>query len=208
MAALAAGKIPDSNDELLARDREGDNRATEELLLRYQGLVTAKARSYFVKGLEYDDLHQEGMLGLLYAIRHFREDHNVPFQAFADLCVSRRIISAVIRATRKKQQPLNTAFSLYQSPSDESDSRPFIGKLVDPDATNPERWVMEQESRERWVTLLQERLTSLEREVLSLYLAGCTYQEIARKLGRSAKSVDNALQRVRTKASFAHHQPL
>ncbi len=205
MAALTAGKILDSDDELLARDRTGDTIATEELLLKYQGLVSAKARSYFVTGLEYDDLHQEGMLGLFYAIRHFREDHGVPFQAFADLCVSRRVISAVIRATRKKQQPLNTAFSLYQSPSDEPNSRPFIGKLVDSGATNPEHWVMERESQQRWTALLQRRLTALEREVLHLYLAGCTYQQIAHKLGRSSKSVDNALQRIRAKASFAHH---
>ncbi|HBQ95213.1 MAG: sigma-70 family RNA polymerase sigma factor [Firmicutes bacterium] len=208
MTVLTVGKVQESDDDLLVRDRNGDMGATEELLLRYQGLVTAKARSYFVTGLEYDDLHQEGMLGLFYAIRHFREDHGVPFQAFADLCVNRRIISAVIRATRKKQQPLNTAFSLYQTPSDAPDSRPFIGRLVDHGATNPEHWVMEQESQKRWKTLLQRRLTSLERDVLRLYLAGFTYQQIAVKLGRSQKSVDNALQRIRAKASFASHHAL
>ena len=206
MATLMAAKSRVSDDDLLMRDRQGDSYAIEELLLRYQGLVASKARSYFVVGLDHDDLQQEGMVGLFYAIRHFRWEQGVPFQAFADLCVSRRIISAVIRATRKKQQPLNTAFSLYQTGSDESDGQPFIGRLVDHGATNPEHWVMEQESHERWTTLLRRRLTNLERDVLSLYLSGFTYQQIAEQLRRSPKSVDNALQRIRSKASVAIHR--
>ncbi|PSR29179.1 RNA polymerase sporulation-specific sigma factor [Sulfobacillus thermosulfidooxidans DSM 9293] len=203
MAASVASQARVSDDELLLRDRQGDSDAMEELLLRYQGLVAAKARSYFVVGLDHDDLQQEGMLGLFYAIRHFRWEQGVPFQAFADLCVSRRIISAVIRATRKKQQPLNTAFSLYQTTSEEPDGQLFIGKLEDHKAMNPEHWVMEQENQERWTTLLRRRLTTLEQDVLHLYLSGFTYQQIARKLGRTPKSVDNALQRIRAKASFA-----
>ncbi|PSR35774.1 MAG: RNA polymerase sporulation sigma factor SigH [Sulfobacillus thermosulfidooxidans] len=190
-----------TDDTLLALEREGDSYALDQLILRYQSLVTAKARTYYVVGLEHEDLQQEGLLGLFYAIRHFRPEQGVPFQAFADLCVSRRIVSAVIRATRKKQQPLNTAFSLYQSSSDEQDGQPFIGRLVDHGAINPENWVMEQESTEKWTALLNRRLTALERDVLALYLSGFTYHQIAAQLGRSAKSIDNALQRVRAKAS-------
>lgn len=192
-----------TDDTLLALEREGDSYALDQLIMRYQSLVTAKARTYFVVGLEHEDLQQEGLLGLFYAIRHFRAEQGVPFQAFADLCVSRRIVSAVIRATRKKQQPLNTAFSLYQSGSDEQDNQPFIGRLVDHGAVNPESWVMEQESTEKWTALLNHRLTALEREVLGRYLSGFTYQQIAVQLGRSSKSIDNALQRVRAKASTA-----
>ncbi len=192
-----------TDDTLLALEREGDSYALDQLIMRYQSLVTAKARTYFVVGLEHEDLQQEGLLGLFYAIRHFRSEQGVPFQAFADLCVSRRIVSAVIRATRKKQQPLNTAFSLYQSGSDEQDNQPFIGRLVDHGAVNPESWVMEQESTEKWTALLNRRLTALEREVLGRYLSGFTYQQIAVQLGRSPKSIDNALQRVRAKASTA-----
>ncbi len=201
MIGLSGNQVIFTDEMLIVKDRQGDAYATEQLIKRYQSLVAAKAHAYYVVGLEHEDLQQEGMMGLFYAIRHFRADQGVPFPAFADLCVSRRIVSAVIRSTRKKQQPLNTAYSIYQSGSEEQDLQPFIGRLADHDAVNPETWVMEKEFTQRWAAILNHRLTTLEREVLDLYLSGFTYQQVAQKLGRSPKSIDNALQRVRSKAS-------
>ncbi len=190
-------KFPD--EELVELSAAGDKAATECILARYKNLVRARGRMYFLAGADREDIIQEGMIGLFKAIRDFDSTKLVTFRGFAELCIKRQIITAVKNANRQKHIPLNTYVSL-SAPFFDEDSEGVMGELVaDNQETNPENLVIRKEKAASMSDKIDESLSELEKKVLSLYLNGKNYQEIAEILGRSPKSADNALQRIRKK---------
>ena len=189
--------LDDSEIAMLANN--GDDGAVEYLLNKYKNFVRAKARSYFLIGADKEDLVQEGMIGLYKAIRDFREDKQSSFRAFAELCIVRQIITAIKTATRQKHKPLNSYVS-FNKPiyEDESDTT-LIDVMIGSKVLNPEEIMIDQEDLETVQTRIGEILSSMEWRVLSLYLDGKSYQEIAELLDTGTKSIDNALQRVKKK---------
>ena len=188
-------------DEILVeRAREGDDQALDLLLNRYRHYARAKARSYFLAGADKEDIVQEGMIGLFKAIRDFQGDKNTAFRAFAELCITRQIITAIKTATRQKHMPLNSYVSLNKpSSQDEDDQRSLADTLVATAATDPIDLVISAEEVADIRSSMGKVLSSLETEVLRLYMDGKSYQQIADMLGRHVKSIDNALQRIKRK---------
>lgn len=187
------------DEEIVLFAKNGDIRAQEYLINKYKNFVRAKARSYFLIGADKDDIVQEGMIGLYKAIRDFRPDKLSSFRAFAELCITRQIITAIKTATRQKHIPLNSYVSLNKPIYDEESDRTLLDILSGARVSDPEELVI---SREELLTIeskIGEVLSSLEWEVLKSYLDGRSYQEIACDLDRHAKSIDNALQRVKRK---------
>jgi RNA polymerase sporulation-specific sigma factor len=190
----------DKLDEEIVVDAQNENvRAQEYLINKYQSFVKAKAKSYFLIGADKEDIYQEGMIGLYKAIRDFRPDKLASFKAFAELCVTRQIITAIKTATRQKHIPLNTYVSLNKPIYDEESDRTLLDILSSLKVTDPEELVISKEEMTRIETEISEVLSELEMEVLMSYLDGKSYQEIACDLDRHAKSIDNALQRVKRK---------
>lgn len=176
-----------------------DSVALDYLIAKYRNFVRLKARSYFLIGADREDIIQEGMIGLYKAIRDFRPDRLSSFRAFAELCITRQIITAIKTATRQKHIPLNSYVSLNKPIYDEDSDRTLLDVLSGVRITDPEALVI---SREEFVEIearMEELLSSLEWEVLMSYIDGRSYQEIANDLNRHVKSVDNALQRVKRK---------
>lgn len=178
---------------------DGDQLAEEYLLNKYKNLVRSKARSYFLIGADHEDIVQEGMIGLYKGIRDFRSDKLASFRAFAEMCVTRQIITAIKTATRQKHIPLNSYVSLNKPLYDEESDRTLMDVIVEGQADNPEELIISKEDLDSIQGRIGEVLSSLEQDVLDAYLDGKSYQEIAESLGRHAKSVDNALQRVKRK---------
>ncbi len=187
------------DEEIVAMIRDGDDRALEFLLRKYQNFVKAKAKSYFLIGADKEDIYQEGMIGLFKAIRDFKDDKLASFKVFAELCVTRQIITAVKTATRQKHIPLNTYVSLNKPIYDEESDRTLLDILSGIKVSDPEELIIDREEMEKLENKIEEVLSSLEMEVLNSYLDGKSYQEIATDLDRQAKSIDNALQRVKRK---------
>jgi RNA polymerase sporulation-specific sigma factor len=183
-------------DEQLAYLSGNDEKAQEFLLQKYKPLVRQRAGAYFLMGADREDLAQEGMLGLFKAIRDFNVEKS-SFYAFAELCITRQMISAVKAATRQKHIPLNRAVSL-QSTLPESEI-PLEQMLVPKESNDPQEILLQRSQMAAMQETMQRVLSNLEKEVLRLYLSGMTYQQIAYALHRSEKSVDNALQRVKGK---------
>ncbi|MGI6588193.1 MAG: RNA polymerase sporulation sigma factor SigH [Peptococcia bacterium] len=179
--------------------RDGDNEALEYLIYKYKNFVRVKSRSYFLIGADREDIIQEGMIGLYKAIRDFRAEKLSSFRAFAELCVTRQIITAIKTATRQKHIPLNSYISLNKPIYDEESDRTLLDVLSGTKITDPEELII---SREEFCDIeekMGEILSSLEWQVLMSYLEGKSYQEIAADLERHVKSIDNALQRVKRK---------
>ena len=189
--------MTDEDIALLARD--GDEAALELLLMKYKNFVRSKARSYFLIGADHEDIVQEGMIGLFKAIRDFRPDKLTSFRAFAELCVTRQIITAIKTATRQKHIPLNSYVSLNRPIYDEESDRTLMDVLSEVQMAGPEELLISQEDYSSVEKRISEVLSDLEMEVLNAYLEGKSYQEIAQDLGRHVKSIDNALQRVKRK---------
>ena len=197
-----SGSPPD-DETLLVRARAGDEGALCELLLRYRGYARAKARAYFLVGADHDDIVQEGMIGLYKAVRDYDERQGVPFRAFAELCVTRQVLTAVKSATRRKHAPLNSYVSL-SGPlggddavgEGERGAGVLVASAVEAD---PADVVISAERVRALQRHVDEALSDLEVEVLRLYLDGMSYQQIAQRLHRHVKAVDNALQRVKRK---------
>jgi len=193
-----------ADDDLAARFQAGDADALTVLLERYRRFARAKARGYFLIGADNDDIEQEGMIGLYKAARDFRPDRQASFRAFAELCVTRQVITAVKTATRRKHQPLNQYVSISGvRGGDDAAERNVEEMLHDHYETDPADEIV---SRERMAAMRQsmaDMLSGLEVEVLRLYVEGKTYQEISDHLGRHVKSIDNALQRIKRKLD--HH---
>ena len=179
--------------------REGDSDALEFLIHKYRNFVRAKARSYFLIGADREDIIQEGMIGLYKAIRDFRGDKLASFKAFAELCVTRQIITAIKTATRQKHIPLNSYVSLDKPIYDEDSDRTLLDVICGTRVTDPEELIINKEEFISLEDKMGEILSDLERKVLMLYLDGRSYQEIAVDLKRHVKSIDNALQRVKRK---------
>lgn len=188
-----------ADENIVALCQESDAVATEYLLSKYKNFVRSKARSYFLIGADHEDIVQEGMIGLYKAIRDFRPDKLSSFRAFAELCITRQIITAIKTATRQKHIPLNSYVSLNKPLYDEESDRTLLDVIIEGRATNPEELIIGQEDLKIIHHKIGEVLSPLEQEVLTAYLDGKSYQEIADNLGRHVKSIDNALQRVKRK---------
>ena len=189
-----------TDEEIVVEIKDGCNSvALDYLINKYRNFVRAKARSYFLIGADREDIIQEGMIGLYKAIRDFRNDNLSSFRAFAELCVTRQIITAIKTATRQKHIPLNSYISLNKPIYDEDSDRTLLDVLSGAKVSDPEELVI---SREEFVDIeakMEEILSDLEWKVLMSYLDGKSYQEIAVDLDRHVKSIDNALQRVKRK---------
>ncbi|WP_069366802.1 RNA polymerase sporulation sigma factor SigH [Salisediminibacterium beveridgei] len=188
-----------SDEQLVEYVREGDSQALEYLIQKYRSFVRAKSRSYFLIGGDHEDILQEGMIGLYKAIRDFKQGKESSFRAFAELCITRQIITAIKTATRQKHIPLNSYVSLDKPIYDEESDRTLLDVIIGSDETDPEELFITQEEATRIEGAMSESLSDLERQALMLYLEGSTYQEISEELDRHVKSIDNALQRVKRK---------
>lgn len=190
----------DKSDEVVAVEaKEGNRRAQEYLISKYENFVKSKAKTYFLIGADKEDIYQEGMIGLYKAIRDFKVDRLTSFRAFAEICVTRQIITAIKTATRQKHIPLNTYVSLNKPIYEEESDRTLLDVIAGIKITDPEELVIGQEQMELIQREMIKVLSELELEVLHSYLDGKSYQEIACDLDRHAKSIDNALQRVKRK---------
>lgn len=187
------------DEELVLYAHQGNEVALEYLINKYKNFVRAKARSYFLIGADREDIVQEGMIGLYKAIRDFRNDKLSSFRAFAELCITRQIITAIKTATRQKHIPLNSYVSLNKPIYDEESDRTLLDILTAAKITDPEELIISREELVSIESKIGEILSGLELEVLMSYLQGKSYQEIACDLDRHVKSIDNALQRVKRK---------
>ncbi len=188
-----------TDEEIIEAVRDGDSIALEYLINKYKNFVRAKARSYFLIGADREDIVQEGMIGLYKAIRDFKGDKLSSFKAFAELCITRQIITAIKTATRQKHIPLNSYVSLDKPIYDEDSDRTLLDVICGTRVSDPEELIINQEEFSGLEDKMAEILSDLERKVLMLYLDGRSYQEIAVDLDRHVKSIDNALQRVKRK---------
>lgn len=186
-------------EEVVEFARTGDAKAQEYLIKKYKNFVRAKARTYFLIGADREDIIQEGMIGLFKAIRDYRPNRLSSFRAFAELCITRQIITAIKTATRQKHIPLNSYISLNKPIYDDESERTLLDVLSGKTISNPEDLIISREEFNSIETKIEEVLSSLEWQVLMFYLQGKTYQEIAVDLDRHVKSIDNALQRVKRK---------
>jgi RNA polymerase sporulation-specific sigma factor len=187
--------------QLVIRARNGDPHSMDTLIRRYTGFVRLKASSYFLAGGDSEDLIQEGLIGLYKAVRDFRSDKETSFRSFAELCITRQIITAIKTATRFKHAPLNTYVSFSQTPAgQESEGDCTLGDaLPGPLVDEPSICVISTEELQSLVFCLGTGLSKLEADALRLYLEGCSYEEMAGELGVDTKTIDNALQRVKRK---------
>lgn len=187
-----------TDEEIVLLAQHDSKEALVHLLESYKSLVRIKARSYFLVGADHEDIVQEGMIGLYKAIRDYRADRQASFRAFADLCVKRQIITAIKTATRQKHMPLNSYVSLNKPIYDDEGDRTLLD-LIEGKLTNPEELYINQEEMASIQFMIDKVLSGLERQVLSAFLDGKSYQEIAELLGRHVKAIDNALQRIKKK---------
>jgi len=188
------------DEEIVIAAKAGNEKALNYLIYKYKNFVRAKARTYFLIGADREDIIQEGMIGLYKAIRDYNEDKLSSFKAFAELCITRQIITAVKTATRQKHIPLNSYISLNKPIFDEESDRTLIDVIGGTETIcDPEEMMISREEITGMETKLNKVLSKLELKVLSLYLEGKSYQEVAVELNRHVKSIDNALQRVKRK---------
>ena len=188
-----------TDEELVELSRNGNSLAEEYLLEKYKNLVRGRARSYFLNGGNEEDLIQEGMIGLFKAIRDYSNDKETLFSTFAELCVTRQIITAVKKSTRQKHTPLNNYVSLNKAVDDESPEKTFMDVLLVSKENDPEFMFINQEDKKSAYEIMEDDLSKLEKSVLGMYLEGLSYNEIAENLDKTTKSIDNALQRVKKK---------
>jgi RNA polymerase sporulation-specific sigma factor len=186
--------------QLVLRARNDDQAAMDALIRRYTGFVRLKASSYFLAGGDAEDLVQEGLIGLYKAVRDFRSDKEASFRSFAELCITRQIITAIKTATRYKHTPLNTYVSFSQTPAGQDDGDCTLGDaLPGPGVHDPAVCVISTQELQSLVFCLGTGLSALESDALRLYLEGNSYEEMAEELGCDTKTIDNALQRVKRK---------
>ena len=188
-----------TDEEIVDLAKHGDVEGLEYLINKYKNFVRAKARTYFLIGADREDIIQEGMIGLYKAIRDYRVDRQASFRAFAEVCVTRQLITAIKTATRQKHIPLNSYVSLNKPVFDEESERTLAEVVTTGKASNPEDLFINQENLMDIESTMHRILSPLEQRVVNLYLEGKSYVEIADQLDRHVKSVDNALQRVKRK---------
>ena len=185
--------------EMVLKASNGDIIALEHIINKYKNFVKAKAKSYFLVGADKEDIIQEGMIGLYKAIRDFDGSKTNSFKCFAEICITRQIITAIKTATRQKHIPLNSYVSLNKPIYDEESDRTLMDIIAASIITDPEELIISKEELKNIESKMNEILSKLELQVLELYLNGKSYQYIADIIGRDVKSIDNALQRVKRK---------
>lgn len=188
-----------TDEEIVLVAQQGEEDALEYLLYKYKNFVRSKARSYFLIGADKEDIVQEGMIGLYKAVRDYNPDKLSSFHAFAELCITRQIITAIKTATRQKHIPLNSYISLNKPVYDEDSDRTLLDVIPPSSDQDPQELLVNRENRQAIEDKIGELLSDLEWEVLTYYLQDKSYQEIAEMLRRHVKSIDNALQRVKRK---------
>ena len=188
-----------ADEQVVELSAEGDKTATEYLLSKYKNLVRSRAKLYFMAGADRDDLVQEGMIGLFKAIRDFDGTKQASFRGFAEMCVKRQIITAVKTAARQKHMPLNSYVSLSTPVFEDESERTLVDMLAERESVDPEEVFLRREKTEAMEAEIVQKLSNMEKTVLSLYMNGMNYQEIAVELSRPPKSIDNALQRIKRK---------
>lgn len=188
-----------TDEDIVEEARTGDTQAMEYLIRKYKNFVKVKAKAYFLVGADKEDIIQEGMIGLFKATRDYRRDKLTSFKAFAELCITRQIITAIKTATRQKHIPLNSYVSLNKPIFDENSDRTLLDVVSETKVSDPEELVINSEELCSIENKMAQLLSDLEWKVLVAYLEGKSYQEIAKELSRHVKSIDNALQRVKRK---------
>lgn len=191
-----------ADEQMISEFREGNSDIMDYLMVKYKSMVRKKARAMYLIGGENEDLIQEGMIGLIKAVRDYSPSQGASFASFAELCVSRQMYTAIEASKRKKHMPLNSYISLYEARegADEEKKIPLIDTIEPAVENNPETLYFGKEFTEVFVEELKENLSALENHVLYLHLLGTDYRTIAELLGKSPKAIDNALQRIRSKA--------
>ncbi len=190
------------DEELLVMSSRGNKHAEEELLCRYKNYVRKKVRPYFLVGADTDDIVQEGMIGLYKAIRDYKVNKNDNFKAFADLCITRQVITAVKTSLRNKHAPLNSYISLNRPVYDDDNSMTFYDLITKATASDPEEVVIDNETTKEINDKIVNTLSKFEYLVFKRFLQGNSYAEIAEETGKTLKSIDNALQRIKKKISL------
>ncbi|MDO4739268.1 MAG: RNA polymerase sporulation sigma factor SigH [Eubacteriales bacterium] len=199
---MSENRYAQMTDEAIVRlGQSGDDEAVEYLLEKYKYFVRSKARGYFLIGADHEDIVQEGMIGLYKAVRDYKEERLSSFRAFAELCITRQIITAIKMATRQKHIPLNSYVSLNRPVYDEDSDRTLLDTIAKAEQTNPEELFIGREDMRVIEERLGKVLSPLEKQVLMLYMEGRSYQQISEQIGRHAKCIDNALQRVKRKVT-------
>ncbi len=191
-----------TDEEILIRYRNGEVKAIDYLLEKHKSLVRKKARTLYLIGGENDDLIQEGMIALYKAIRDFNPEQEGSFLKFANLCIERQLYNVIKGANRLKNSPLNTYISLYSSankPEEMTSNEILVNTLQPAELMNPEDILIDRENVTDIESAIESRLSPFEKAVVELYIDGCDYRQIALRLGKSAKSIDNALQRIKKK---------
>ena len=192
-----------SDEELIERLRDGEKPITEYIMNKYKNLVRSKAKSMYILGADSEDLIQEGMIGLFKALRDYDAGRDASFLTFAELCISRQMYTAVQASRRKKHIPLNTYVSLYSDTAErgegDGEHMELVNAIVSQTGQNPEDTVIDRENLQVLEQIIDQELSSFEKQVLDLYLTGMSYVQIARVLGKDGKSADNALQRIKSK---------
>lgn len=186
-----------ADETLIRRLRAGESAIADYLMEKYKGLVKKKARAMFLIGGDTDDLIQEGMIGLFKAIREYQPGHEASFYHFADLCIARQMYTAVEASNRKKHAPLNSYISLYDDPDADGVT---LADILPADADeNPEHLLIGKENIEQKLEMLSKKLSKMEKQVFDYMLEGLNYRQIAERMGKSPKAIDNAIQRMRGK---------
>ena len=188
-----------TDEQVVVLAQETDGPALEYLLNKYKNFVRTKARSYFLIGADHEDIVQEGMIGLYKAIRDYKAEKLSSFRAFAELCVTRQIITAIKTATRQKHIPLNSYISLNKPIYEEDSDRTLLDVITEEGISNPEEMIIDREDLTLIEGKIGQMLSDLEKEVLVRYMEGKSYVEIADEMHRHVKSIDNALQRIKRK---------
>ncbi len=188
-----------ADEQVVKLAQEADGAALEYLLNKYKNFVRTKARSYFLIGADHEDIVQEGMIGLYKAIRDYRAEKLSSFRAFAELCVTRQIITAIKTATRQKHIPLNSYISLNKPIYEEDSDRTLLDVITEEGMSNPEEMIIDREDLSMIEGRIGQMLSDLEKDVLVRYMEGKSYVEIAGEMNRHVKSIDNALQRIKRK---------
>ncbi len=188
-----------TDEQVVVLAQETDSPALEYLLNKYKNFVRTKARSYFLIGADHEDIVQEGMIGLYKAIRDYKAEKLSSFRAFAELCVTRQIITAIKTATRQKHIPLNSYISLNRPIYEEDSDRTLLDVITEEGISNPEEMIIDREDLSVIEGKIGQMLSDLEKEVLVRYMEGKSYVEIADEMHRHVKSIDNALQRIKRK---------
>ncbi len=188
-----------TDEEVVTMAKSGDKLATDFIIEKYKNFVKSRARTYFLIGADKEDIIQEGMIGLYKAIRDYDVSKPASFKGFAEICITRQIITAIKTATRQKHIPLNSYISLNKPAYDDESERMMIDMIAEKENFNPEEIMITREHFSSMIEKMSELLSKFEWRVMNLFLDGKSYSEIAKKLGKSEKSIDNALQRIKKK---------